>query len=87
MTDDGVAPLADWHPADVVAALKKRSLSISEVARRLGIKPSTAWHALRVPYPRVEREIAAAIGVPPDVIWPTRWAKRERQRRARELAA
>lgn len=79
-------PPKDWHSGDIVAALKKRGLSLAAVSRQLGVKPATVYEALRNPYPRVERAIAEAIGVPPETIWPRRYLRRELLRRAQELA-
>lgn len=68
--------LHDWHRADVIAALHKRGWSISKLARRKGLHPSTVRSALDKPYPKSERLIADAIGVAPETIWPERYAAR-----------
>ena len=80
-------PPEDWSPAEVLAALNKQGLNLARLARSLGVKPTTAYQVLRLPYPKMERAIAEAIGVPPETIWPRRYLRRELLRRAQELAA
>lgn len=80
------APPQDWHPADVLAALKKRRSSLSAVARTLGVQPCTVWKGLRLPYPRVEQAVAEVLGVPPQAIWPSRYAHRAAPQKAEALA-
>jgi Ner family transcriptional regulator len=70
---------ADWHPADVKAALEKRGLSIRELARQLGVPNENLSRALRVPSPTSERRLATALGIAPEVIWPSRYALRAAQ--------
>jgi len=60
----------DWHRADVIAALHKRGWSINALAEAHGLAPSTLRSALDKPYPKSERLIAEAIGVPAEFIWP-----------------
>ena len=67
---------ADWHRADVVAALKKKGWSIRALSIQAGLAPDTLRTALQVSYPKGERIIAAAIGVNPEEIWPSRYAAR-----------
>ncbi|MBW4022914.1 MAG: transcriptional regulator [Proteobacteria bacterium] len=69
-------PLAkdDWHPADVLAALKKRGKSLSGISIAHGYHATAAGKALKQPWPAMEAVIAAALGLPPQEIWPTRYA-------------
>jgi Ner family transcriptional regulator len=81
----------DWHPADLIAALKKRQLSLKQLSRDHGYAPDVLKVALRRPYPKAERIIAAALGVAPEVIWPSRYnaaggSNRSHPRRAAEPA-
>jgi Ner family transcriptional regulator len=64
---------ADWHRADIKAALEKRGLSLAKLARLNGYGRTSAAMALATPWPKMERLIAGAIGVPPQQIWPTRY--------------
>lgn len=67
------APPGDWHPADVLAALKKRGHTLAGLSTANGYHPTAAGKALKRPWPAVELLIANAIGVSPHVIWPTRY--------------
>jgi Ner family transcriptional regulator len=66
-------PAADWHPADVLAALKKRGHSLAGLSIANGYHPTAAGKALRQPWPAMERLLAAAIGMAPQEIWPSRY--------------
>lgn len=65
--------LCDWHPADILAALKKRGLSLAGLSIANGYHPTAAGKALKRPWPAVEVLIAEALGLPPSRIWPTRY--------------
>ncbi len=67
---------ADWHRADVVAALHKRGWSLRELSRQNELSPGTLKSALDAPYPKAERIIAQALEMKPEEIWPERYAKR-----------
>lgn len=64
---------SDWHSADIIAALKKRGTTLSAVSRKAGLASSTLANALFRHWPKGERLIAQAIGVPPEKIWPSRY--------------
>lgn len=64
----------DWHPADVVAALRKAGWSLSQLCLHHGYSERSALSvALRRPYPKAEKLIAAALGLQPATIWPSRY--------------
>jgi len=63
----------DWHPADVLAALKKRGYSLAGLSVANGYHPTAAGKALKQPWPAMERLVAEAIGLPPQTIWPSRY--------------
>ena len=63
----------DWHPADVLAALKKRGLSLAGLSVAHGYHPTAAGKALRNPWPAMEAIIAAELGLPPQHLWPSRY--------------
>ncbi|MCX7174160.1 MAG: helix-turn-helix domain-containing protein [Proteobacteria bacterium] len=63
----------DWHPADVVAALHKRGLTLRKLAERYNISPPAVIKALRERNLPSERRIAEAIGIPASDIWPSRY--------------
>ncbi|WP_233968933.1 helix-turn-helix domain-containing protein [Pectobacterium polaris] len=56
----------DWHPADIIAALRKRKTTLAAVSREAGLSSSTLANALNRPWPnryfdsqgqRIPREI------------------------------
>ncbi|EJX0634347.1 helix-turn-helix domain-containing protein [Salmonella enterica] len=63
----------DWHPADIIAALKKRGTSLSAVSRNAGLASSSLSNAFHRHWPKGERLIAEALGVSPEQIWPSRY--------------
>lgn len=67
----------DWHPADIIAALKKRGTSLSALSRQAGLASSTLANALIRHWPKGERLIAEALSVTPEQIWPSRYRKPE----------
>ncbi|MGA3402053.1 MAG: helix-turn-helix transcriptional regulator [Acetobacteraceae bacterium] len=64
---------ADWHPADVLAALKKRGQSLAGLSVAHGYHPTAAGKALKRPWPAMEALIATALGLAPARIWPSRY--------------
>lgn len=80
-------PRKNWHPADIIAALKKHGTSLAALSRKAGLSSSTLANALSRPWPKGEFLIAQALDIPPDVIWPERYFDEKgepifRQRRA-----
>lgn len=63
----------NWHPADIIAALKKNGTSLAALSRHEGLSSSTLANALSRPWPKGEWLIAQALDIPPDVIWPERY--------------
>ncbi|MDX7992947.1 helix-turn-helix domain-containing protein [Xenorhabdus littoralis] len=63
----------DWHSADIIAELKKRGTTLSEVSRAAGLASSTLANALQRHWPKGERLIAAALELAPEDIWPSRY--------------
>lgn len=63
----------DWHPADILAALRKAGWTLAALSAAHGLARSTLTHAFARSYPLAEQRIAEAIGVPPQTIWPSRW--------------
>ncbi|MDK9520120.1 helix-turn-helix domain-containing protein [Vibrio vulnificus] len=64
---------SDWHRADVKAELEKKGLSLRKLALSAGLAESTLSNVFRVNYPKAQKIIADAIGVPPETIWPSRY--------------
>jgi Ner family transcriptional regulator len=63
----------DWHPADVLAALKKRGKSLAGLSVANGYHPTAAGKALKRRWPALEAIIAEALGLRPAQIWPSRY--------------
>jgi len=64
---------SDWHPADILAALKKRGFSLVKLSTDNGYHPTAAGKALKRSWPAMEKIIADAIGVDSATIWPSRY--------------
>ena len=58
----------DWHPADIIAGLRKKGTSMAAESRRNGLSSSTLANALSRPWPKGEMIIAKALGTDPWVI-------------------
>lgn len=63
----------DWHPADVIAALRKKGTTLAAVSRQAGLSSSTLANALSRPWPKGEWLIADALCIHPAEIWPSRY--------------
>ncbi|WP_084308538.1 helix-turn-helix domain-containing protein [Phytopseudomonas flavescens] len=53
--------------------LRVRHTSTAEIARQMELNERAIRSAKHRSYPRVEREIAAVLGVLPAQLWPERW--------------
>lgn len=67
----------DWHPADIIAGLRKRGTTLAAVSRNAGLASSTLANALTRHWPKGEKLIAEALGISPAEIWPSRYRKPE----------
>ncbi|MTI74685.1 MAG: transcriptional regulator [Stenotrophomonas sp.] len=65
----------DWHRADVKAALDKAGWSLRQLGLHYGYTAdgSPLGEVFRKPWPKAEAIVAAAIGVKPQTIWPSRY--------------
>lgn len=63
----------DWHPADIIAALRKKGTTLAAVSRKAGLSSSTLANALSRPWPKGEWLIAEALNIHPAEIWPSRY--------------
>ncbi|AKE60108.1 helix-turn-helix domain-containing protein [Citrobacter farmeri] len=68
---------ANWHPADIIAALHKRGTSLAALSRQAGLASSTLANTLTRPWPKGEWLIARALHLHPSAIWPGRYAGQE----------
>ena len=67
------AAISDWHPADVLAALKKRGKTLAGLSTQHGYHPTAAGKALKRRWPAMETIIAEALDLAPADIWPSRY--------------
>jgi Ner family transcriptional regulator len=70
----------DWHPADVLAALKKRGHTLAGLSVANGYHPTAAGKALKQAWPALESIVAAALAMTPQEIWPSRYDELGRPR-------
>ena len=67
----------DWHPADVVAALRKAGWSLRRLGVAHGYSPCSLKNVLVVRWPKAERIVADALGIGPETIWPSRYQAKQ----------
>ncbi|ETS32593.1 DNA-binding protein [Photorhabdus temperata] len=65
----------DWHPADIIAGLKKKGITLAALSRSAGLASSTLANALTRHWPKGERIIADALGISSEIIWPSRYKR------------
>ncbi|MDA5494251.1 helix-turn-helix domain-containing protein [Yersinia intermedia] len=65
--------ISDWHPADIIAAIRKKGSTLAAVSRSSGLSSSTLANALTKSWPKGEYIIAEFLDVHPSEIWPTRY--------------
>lgn len=64
----------DWHPADILAALHKRGVTLKALAASYGLANSSPLSAAMIrSYPKGEQRIANALEMHPKDIWPSRY--------------
>ena len=71
MDTQNSATKADWHPADVKAALEKRGVSLRKLAIAHGY--SHIQRVLVSQWWAAEQIVAKALGMPASDIWPSRY--------------
>lgn len=66
--------MADMHPEDIKAAVRKRGATLSDLAREHGVHKQGLALALRARVSaRAETIIADFLEIPPAKIWPSRY--------------
>jgi Ner family transcriptional regulator len=63
----------DWHPAQVKAALEMSGTNLSKLAKEHGYAHIN--EGLNRPWVGAEYIVARALGVAPEVIWPSRYLR------------
>lgn len=74
----------DWHPADIVAALRKRGWSLRRLSQHHGYRTNALKNVIAGPWPRGEWLIAEALGLRPQQIWPSRYDRHGQPNRGRK---
>ena len=77
-TSEETKTAADWHRADVLAALKKAGWTLSALSHHHGYGRTTLHAAFDRKWPKGEALIAEAIGLSPQAIWPSRYLEKHR---------
>lgn len=67
----------DWHPADIIAALRKSGTTMAALSRQSGLSSSTLANTLNRSWPKGEWLIAEALGIHPAKIWPSRYYNKQ----------
>ena len=62
-----------WHPADIVAGLKKRGWSLRSLSIYNKLSPNTLSVVQSAQRPRLELIVANVLGEKPEKIWPDRY--------------
>lgn len=65
--------LQGWHREDIKAAIRKRGITLTELALAYGLEQSAVRVALSRPYYPGEQVIADALAVPAQTLWPDRY--------------
>ena len=66
-------PSSDMNRHDIVAAIRKRGMTLSKLSQINGYRSDALRNALNRPWPKAEAIIAACLDIPPQTIWPTRY--------------
>lgn len=82
-TNRTLTSIKDWPAPTIIAALWNKRLSLRRLSIANNYSPGTLANAIRKDWPRGESIIAAAIGVEPSVIWPSRYARRAQREATR----
>lgn len=76
-----------WDRHGILAAIKRRYGTLTRMAERFDADVRHVTVALRRPYPKAEKVISQALGVPAQELWPDRFDKAGRRLRRQRMAA
>lgn len=65
-----MAPVEVWDQPAILAEIRRRGSSISELSRAAGLKRGTLYSAFYKRYPKGQALIAGFVGVSRHAIWP-----------------
>ncbi|MGL5343538.1 MAG: helix-turn-helix domain-containing protein [Plesiomonas sp.] len=66
----------DWSVKAISAALENQGTDVATLERSQGLKPGSMRNVFYRPCSKYEQVIAGAVGVPPELIWPSRYANK-----------
>lgn len=72
-----------WHKEDIKAAIRKRGITMNDLAKQHDLPTSNIRNALVRPVYSGEVAISAFLGVPAHELWPDRWTADGRRIRPR----
>ncbi|HCC3328771.1 TPA: helix-turn-helix domain-containing protein [Salmonella enterica] len=75
-------PGVDWHPEIIKAEIHKRGLSLRALSVEAGYSKDSLKSVLRTPCKPYQQIVADALGVSPEVIWPSRYLTDSYMRKA-----
>lgn len=78
------ASFSDWHKETIMAEVRKIHGSLAELSRQHGLASGTLTNTLSRNWVRGEEIIAQAIGISPEVIWPSRYFRPNGERIVRK---
>lgn len=73
MSIDKGHSVLDWHPETIKAEIHKKGLSFRVLSVQAGYKADSLKTVLRTPCRPYQQIVAAALGVSPETIWPSRY--------------
>lgn len=62
------------HPERIKAEIRARGTTLRDLSIASGLHPEAISRAVRQPWPAVEKIIADFLGIPPEQLWPDRYA-------------
>ncbi|EAT1445995.1 transcriptional regulator [Salmonella enterica] len=63
----------DWSAKAIHTALESKGVDVASMERIKGVRPGAIRNVFYRKCPAYQQEIADLIGVPPSVIWPSRY--------------
>lgn len=80
--------MTDMHPEDIKAAIRKKGITLAELATRANVSKQAVSAAIeRRSSERVDQLIANFIGLKPHQIWPSRYTAQGKRIRYRATSA
>lgn len=76
-------PDGSWHPEDIKSAIRKRGVTLAELCQAMDVDHRAASKALTKPFTKGEVAIAEYLGVPVQLLFPTRWTADKKRVRPR----